>query len=606
MQRFALGILHFNIFYTIGNVPSYHRQVRESIIPVLDLLSRHSDWCFTIEMSGISIEFLAKNYPSVLDRIRSLILSKQIELISSTYSPQIWISFPLYDLVKSIELNIRLLKNYNLKTSKIFFSQENFCGEGIKAISKYFEYALIKDDYYFYLHAEHTSEIFISPFYHLGKMKVMVGWGHILEMVITDLSIDEEESDELQFLKDNVKAVHCDFLKSVEQKYNYGTKPEFTGKFKDFEWTWFHYGSAERFSKPHIRPENINTCQVDRNWSLYIEKLLEKKEKSGFRFSSIQDFFSRVANLHYQASPLLPLLDGSWNMENSRGGFIWMGLNNELSENDVLVRNINWKSRNMLLACEFLFHEFYKKNAAPLELAEKIKDAWSHQLLAEVSDATGWYPHQCEINFSIGKSEKVLNIVADVASSIKLVSDETICKVDVNNKKIYYGVLDKIHQEHQIKKNELFLSNFELLGAEGIFYCYQSNSSLQKIIFKITPTGENICGVKFPWASDIFSYSPALMEDELVTYSVKEFSPDIIYLPLTNGIIGVGGETFIIKHNECMSMAACLNYNDSFVGFLIENPVNCEMWWTITLFKGSASAALDVANSINVFPTITI
>jgi hypothetical protein len=73
MKKFALGIHPVNVAYTAGNIDSYHRQVREGIGPLLNLLLRHPNWCFNVQMNGYSIEFIANHYPEILELIKSLI-----------------------------------------------------------------------------------------------------------------------------------------------------------------------------------------------------------------------------------------------------------------------------------------------------------------------------------------------------------------------------------------------------------------------------------------------------------------------------------------------------------------------------------------------------
>ena len=69
MKKYALAIHHLNVAYVAGNEACYHRQVREGIVPFLDLLSKHPNWSFSVEMSGYSIEFIANMYPEILRRI---------------------------------------------------------------------------------------------------------------------------------------------------------------------------------------------------------------------------------------------------------------------------------------------------------------------------------------------------------------------------------------------------------------------------------------------------------------------------------------------------------------------------------------------------------
>lgn len=174
-RKYLLGLHHLNIAYCSGNIASYHRQVRESVMPLLNLLKNHPAWCFSIEMCGASVEFIGTNYPAVLTELRFLILNGQVEFISSIYAPQIWIQFPEADLFRSIEINQQVLKNYEINASRIFFSQENFICPGIEKLSQWFDAVLVKDDYFFYYGLRSSAEE-IPPYYQVGNIKLVVGW----------------------------------------------------------------------------------------------------------------------------------------------------------------------------------------------------------------------------------------------------------------------------------------------------------------------------------------------------------------------------------------------------------------------------------------------
>ena len=290
-KKYALGIHHLNVAYCSGNIASYHRQVRESIVPLLDILHDHPNWCFNIEMCGASIEFIATNYPGVLTYLRDLVNNGQIELISSMYAPQIWISFPQTDILKSIEINQKILKKYNIKCSRIFFSQENFINHGIKNLKEWFDIVVVKDDYYFYFHPYPQPFNATVPFYQLDDMKIVVGWGHILESLSSKLVNNQSNSSLNQLLLNQ----HTDLIKRSNDRHNSSIFTNFNAQYQDTTWTWYHYGSSERFSKPNIRPENHSTCFQDTNWRYKVIEILSDYESQGFTFTGIATFIDSVS-----------------------------------------------------------------------------------------------------------------------------------------------------------------------------------------------------------------------------------------------------------------------------------------------------------------------
>ena len=87
--RIALGLFHFNVQYELGASDSYHRYICQSVRPFVDLLSRSPFWKTSVAFSRTCLECLAHHYPRTFDRFSKLVHSKQIELISSLYTPAI-------------------------------------------------------------------------------------------------------------------------------------------------------------------------------------------------------------------------------------------------------------------------------------------------------------------------------------------------------------------------------------------------------------------------------------------------------------------------------------------------------------------------------------
>lgn len=601
MKKFTLGLHHLNISYNAGNISSYHRQVRESIFPVIDMLFSHPHWCFSIEMSGYSIEFIASNYPSLLRRIRELIEREQIELISSTYSPQIWLAFPRQDLVKSIEINLQLLKKHELPSSRIFFSQENFYGYGVSTLSEWFDIALVKDDYYYYWNQQPEHNENLPPYYKHGDLKLLVGWGHILESVLPLLSASKQVADPFGTYLNSRFDLKMENLKKGNLVKNYSEEHQF-GKFGDVEWKWFHYGSSERIGKPDIRPENINGCRFDPFWYSFIQRYLENLEEKGFKFVGISEFVHEIDSTNYEPPSAGLLIDGAWNMNSSKGGFIWMGLNASRHEDDLLVRNHNWRSRARLLATQSLVENLGAGNLGYSKAKAGLETAWKHQILAEISDSTGWFPDAGEVMFGLQQSENVLNTLAPIIDLVKL--NEGLGAVLVDTKTNELKNLDMLAVMNPISGSDLPMPYF--LNANGAFAFFEKTPNSWLVVANFTCTNEKECGVKFPFKYNYLEYSPALAEEICVQVPLASFENSLIYLSLPNGLIALEKDLYLIKHNEFVNIACCLDKSESTIGVIIENPHTSSIHWEFTIFSGFQKDAIDLALSINVFPQVAI
>src|SRR5262245_11722034 len=95
-SRFALSMLHFNVQYVAGGLVGFlalpnpatdlnaeqveDAIVRESFEPVLDLFLAHPTWGVDIELQGYMLDVLAARHPKVLDKLRTLAVTGQIEV----------------------------------------------------------------------------------------------------------------------------------------------------------------------------------------------------------------------------------------------------------------------------------------------------------------------------------------------------------------------------------------------------------------------------------------------------------------------------------------------------------------------------------------------
>ncbi|MDP6945178.1 MAG: hypothetical protein QF464_13605, partial [Myxococcota bacterium] len=121
------------------------------------------------------------------------------------------------------------------------------------------------------------------------------------------------------------------------------------------------------------------------------------------------------------------------------------------------------------------------------------------------------------------------------------------------------------------------------------------------------PCDPRLVEVRFARTGESLAYCPGLIEDEVRTYALGDFvfQNGEVYLPLPNGLIGLGGDLWIIKHTREQHIAARVAPDEMSVAFIDATPqVLTEDVWVFDLVEGSAEDALAIANRINLHPEV--
>jgi hypothetical protein len=364
----ALGLFHFNIQYVAGDTLSYHRYATQAVIPFLQLIGEDSRYRVSFEMSGNGLEFLAEHYPHAISLLRTLIERGNIELISSTYAPTIWVAFPLRDLRQSIELNQRVLRRLRLTSAPIFFSQEAFFGYGLKAISDLFPIVLCKDDYV----NHYRASVLRNRVYQLGNQKVLIGSGH-WRNVIRDNDVDSV---------------------IVIEHGRDRTSP-----------FWYHMGSGHHLvaSAP---PTQWAQFFADNTRIEIGRKCFQRIFDCGMQLGTIMQYTSSLANVELQPWPLIP--EGSWNARLSNGLYTWMGRLANQWEADGELLGIVWRARRLVRELDLLMEG--ASDTLKDVTSEQLLEAWRLLVVAESSDPLGWEPIPGEVLFGRIAAERVYNL----------------------------------------------------------------------------------------------------------------------------------------------------------------------------------------------------
>src|SRR5262249_8477603 len=143
-EKYAMAIFHFNVQYVAGGLRGFfvepdptldlsadeveNRIVTQSFEPVLDMLIAHPSWAVDIELQGYMLAVMAARHTTVLDKLRTLAKSSQVEVVSFHYSDQLFLAHAPEDWERSAELNETTFQKHDIPRSDVIFCQEGQAG----------------------------------------------------------------------------------------------------------------------------------------------------------------------------------------------------------------------------------------------------------------------------------------------------------------------------------------------------------------------------------------------------------------------------------------------------------------------------------------------
>lgn len=559
-EKAALSLFHYNLQYVAGKSRVEKKIITESLDPILDLYLRHPDWGADIEMQGYMVEEVSAKYPAIFKKLKTLIDRKQIDLVCFHYSDQLFIAYPRKDMEWSEKINQYIFKRASVTRSGVVFTQEGQFGEGMLDFMKHEHYqtAVVSNNLFKYFHKDEDGHFF--PYYEKYGVYVVPSTGLSYEAQNANLQV-----------------------------------------------AWAEFGDAELVATG-MSPYETNFAYNPEVLKQFEDKLM-KFEVDGYRLIKISDYVKLLKTLRIKPKPLPAFLDGTWQPKDTDNVFRWMGDHKTTAEKDVYVLSQNVRSRFDLLAAEALLR--FAKNKTKMKkaqirgLEEKLYAAWKEQLLAEVSDSTGWVPHPVEIQYSINHSLKAQEDAVDIIGTVKKELSYPFFSIDTktgNVKKEEHLPPEKkaagdikLPMEFEIKANDV---SYDVKTLKVSDHEYQLDFSMKKQ----KPGGSIV--FSFPLTTDKIIFSPALTEESLAEYSYSAFTIDATYVPLSNGLIGLSDKIFLIKHNESNHTAVKLDFINKRVEVVNMNASTSGDVWTWTVFFGNKQEALKKAGEINVTPTL--
>jgi hypothetical protein len=276
-----------------------------------------------------------------------------------------------------------------------------------------------------------------------------------------------------------------------------------------------------------------------------------------------------------------------------------------------------------LAAAEIIVGESGKAGADTISAKVKIEQAWKHLLKAEVSDATGINPFEGEFNYAKDNNEAVKGIVDEVFAEMLSFLKWKHAEIDLE--KGTAAKLDDLPQPETLKETA---APFEIIvdaptrKSEVHWYGGSEKYELH-VDFSASadPVATDIekCRITatFPGYEDKIIYTPALWEDNIVEYAFTEFQfhpakdyksgTQDVYIPLSNGLIGLGNGWWVIRDNRTVMIAPRIpvSGSDKIIQFIDEtaDPASSQTW-VFHVIKGKKEDALKLATQLNIKPVV--
>ena len=266
-------------------------------------------------------------------------------------------------------------------------------------------------------------------------------------------------------------------------------------------------------------------------------------------------------------------------------------------------------------------HAKAQKVAIPEGADDALAQLWRWLWRAEVSDCSGVNPWRGEVMFGIDTSEKILSEAEKWGQKLKTALGAKFVRIDLQT-----GKVEALNAKSPspspkaadapiavtawadertiaLQWSELAADTWELevaFGKVGSHTCTKKDKDA---------CDPRTIGVGFPRHDDNVRYSPGLIEDDVRTYKLADWTWQMgeIWLPLANGLVGLGpkdgGQWWAIKDTRRVHIAARVKPDVPRIDFedaAIQPPVGHS--WRFVVFKGSEADALALANRINLHP----
>ncbi len=564
MPSYILTLLHFNLQYCAGGLdglyatwPTDEQSIEDQIIdesfdPVLDVLDAHPTWTFDIELQAYMIEVIAERRPEVLDHLRTLADSGQVELVSFHYSDQLWTAYPWRDQEVSLALTREIFEDNDLPLSDVVWTQEGQFGQGMLERMPEAGYAIA-----------------VMP-HNLAEFT----WG----------------------------------ANPASPTYTYaGPAGDVTAvpggsgfANADFSVGWHFFDDGELYTTgdmdPYLGPAFVY------NAAATAERVaeLEAAERAGARVIGVHDYVDAVtATPSGTPIPLPPVIDGTWQPDDTTNMYRWMGGGGLWgdSEHDDLVLTSNVRARHIVEAAEVAGGD-----------PDLIKQAWKALLLGEVSDATGWNPYPTEPQYALDHAAEA------EALAVESLGDRCgEVTVDLRTRTV---VTDTVYREGTAESAAPIEVTVTGRTADTRWFEVDSTVTphgVRQFALRLALPAEGEPPIlEFPWDGEQITTVPALMDAPVTIDASMVHDPVGIALP--TGLLRLSDRVWLLQETSTTHLAAVLSRSAGTATFSDETDAGEEMVWQYRVFVGDDTvsdedvqlSSLTEANLLNVAPVVAL
>ena len=575
--KIALALYHFNVQYVAGGLDNYlgaftatDEEIQDAIIvesfePIIGIFEKHPTWGADFEMQGLMLEVMGLRHPALLDRVRALANRGQIAIDSYHYSDQLVTAYPRKHMEWSWDENQRIFNDLCVTRSTSHFLQEGQFGPGIQAFAEeHNELVVLPRNLMKFFHQPPPPGAWFS---NLGR-----------KTITTDGA--------------NTRAIQM---------------------------IWTFVDDGELLATAGVAPYLPEQFKKNGKAVADYEKQLTDLETAGWTIAPISHYTKILAARSIPPTPIdPPVLDGSWQPNDSEGMHIWMGGSGQLpgDERDNVVNTQNVLLGQQLLAIETLWAKV--KADATLKTGDAepaLRGARRELMLAEVSDATGWRPVPTEVQYGLQHGAEARRLIDGVAKHL-------LWHLGVKDGKVAVDPLTGATSTPAPAPSGTTLSA-PPAGLEGVLVTaerpheavWTQFTDYVELAVTFPATTEVVTGseapplisVVFPMDTDEIAYSPGVQETVVVRAEHKAYkviaSGERLGLPLVNGLLELAPNRTLVEDLGSLHLAALIEKDTVTFEDRVQQS-DAAVTWRFRVYAESAEAVLDRANALNIHPLV--
>jgi hypothetical protein len=570
--KFALSLFHFNLQYVATDDEADKKKYEDAIIkigfaPILDVLAAHPTWTLSIEFQGYMLEQMTKNHPKVFDKFKASVAACQTEFISYHYSDQLFIAYGERDMAWSHALNEEVFDATGVHPSGVVFTQEGQFGEGMLDFMYSHERTI----------ALYPRNLFGYFTGHEKDFPLFERWGTLVVPVGTGFNLADPAPINMT-------------------------------------WTYFNDGellTTGGFSPYFVDTGNYNVDEA--SIQKYVDELLAL-EARGYVIASVGDYVETIKALGLAPQPLPDPLDGTWQPDDTFNVGRWMGIRASNIEKDNAVLTANYRARNEVLAAETMANAAIAAGTCTDAVQAKLHEARRELALAQVSDSTGWFPATFEIDYSLNHAALATAAAADAITTLKTAMGIQNPVIDTATGAVTADAAAGSGAEPVFGECPPEIAAWQLAagGYSVTMSCAAVENRIEvRLVFTPAPDVVNrLVELSVPADTTFVEYTPALLDHfdadkAVVKYPSSEFLQQVMWIPAANGLIGIGGGEYLIKHCEYLHLAVGVDKGPpGAIRFRDENAPQVPFEWRLSVVTGDAAEAFDAAKKINTHPVV--